>query len=202
MTTNRAHAFATLRAEAAGCRRCPLWRDATQTVFGEGPIDAEMMLVGEQPGQEEDLAGRPFVGPAGRILDRAMAEAGIDRGAVYVTNAVKHFKHEPRGKRRLHKKPNAGEIDACRWWVNHERELVRPRAIVALGVTAAGAMLGKPVAIGRVRGNPVQADGSTIWVTVHPSSLLRLPEPESRQREFARFVEDLGRAREWLERPG
>jgi DNA polymerase len=131
-----------------------------------------------------------------------MAEAGIDRGAVYVTNAVKHFKHEPRGKRRLHKKPNAGEIDACRWWVNNERKLVRPRAIVALGVTAAGAMLGKPVVIGRVRGNPVQADGSTVWVTVHPSSLLRLPEPESRQREFARFVEDLGRAREWLEWPG
>ena len=202
MTTNRAHAFATLRAEAAGCRRCPLWRNATQTVFGEGPIDAEMMLVGEQPGHEEDLAGRPFVGPAGRILDRAMAEAGFDRGTVYITNAVKHFKHEPRGKRRLHKKPNAGEIDACRWWVNNERKLVRPRAIVALGVTAAGAMLGKPVVIGRVRGNPVQADGSTVWVTVHPSSLLRLPEPESRQREFARFVEDLGRAREWLERPG
>jgi uracil-DNA glycosylase len=202
MTTNRAHAFATLRNEAAGCRRCPLWRNATQTVFGEGPIDAEMMLVGEQPGHDEDLAGRPFVGPAGRILDRAMAEAGIDRGTVYITNAVKHFKHEPRGKRRLHKKPNAGEIDACRWWVNNERELVRPRAIVALGVTAAGAMLGKPVVIGRVRGRPVVADGASVWVTVHPSSLLRLPDPESRHREFARFVEDLGRAREWLRRPG
>jgi len=202
MTTDPAHAFATLRNEAAGCRRCPLWRNATQTVFGEGPIDAEMMFVGEQPGHEEDLAGRPFVGPAGRILDRAMAAAGIDRGTVYLTNAVKHFKHEPRGKRRLHKKPNAGEIEACRWWVSNERKLVRPRAIVALGGTAAGAMLGKPVVIGRVRGNPVVADGSTVWVTVHPSSLLRLPDPESRHREFARFVEDLGRAREWLERPG
>jgi uracil-DNA glycosylase family protein len=167
-------------------------------VFGEGPADAEMMLVGEQPGHEEDLAGRPFVGPAGRILDWALAEAGIDRGSLYLTNAVKHFKHEPRGKRRLHKKPNAGEIEACRWWIDNERKLVRPRAIVALGVTAAGAVLGKPVVISRVRGSPVVADGASVWVTVHPSSLLRLPDRESRHREFARFVEDLALARQWL----
>jgi uracil-DNA glycosylase family protein len=200
VTSNLAQAFATLRNEAASCRRCPLWRDATQTVFGEGPADAEMMLVGEQPGHEEDLAGRPFVGPAGRILDRALAEAGIDRGRIYLTNAVKHFKHEPRGKRRLHKKPNAGEIEACRWWIDNERKLVRPRTIVALGVTAAGAVLGKPVVIGRVRGSPVVADGASVWVTVHPSSLLRLPDRESRRREFARFVEDLALARQWLGR--
>jgi uracil-DNA glycosylase family protein len=198
VTSNLAHAFATLRDEAARCRRCPLWCDATQTVFGEGPTDAEMMLVGEQPGHEEDLAGRPFVGPAGRILDRALAEAGIDRGGLYLTNAVKHFKHEPRGKRRLHKKPNAGEIEACRWWIENERKLVRPRAIVALGVTAAGAVLGKPVVIGRVRGRPVVANGASVWVTVHPSSLLRLPNRELRHREFARFVEDLARACQWL----
>jgi DNA polymerase len=200
MNRDVAHAFTTLRSEAAGCRRCPLWRDATQTVFGEGPTDAQMMLVGEQPGHEEDLAGRPFVGPAGRILDRALAAAGIDRGTIYLTNAVKHFKHEPRGKRRLHKKPNAGEIEACRWWIDNERKLVRPRAIVALGGTAAGAVLGRPVVIGRVRGKEIEVDGASVWVTVHPSSLLRLPDRESRQREFGRFVGDLILVREWVGR--
>jgi uracil-DNA glycosylase family protein len=200
VTSNLVQAFATLRNEAASCRRCPLWRGATQTVFGEGPADAEMMLVGEQPGHEEDLAGRPFVGRAGRILDRALAMAGLDRGGLYLTNAVKHFKHEPRGKRRLHKKPNAGEIEACRWWIDNERKLVRPRAIVALGVTAASAVLGKPVVIGRVRGSPTVVDGGSVWVTVHPSSLLRLPDRTSRRREFGRFVEDLALARDWLRR--
>jgi uracil-DNA glycosylase family protein len=198
MIDNAISALTALRLEAAGCQRCPLWRNATQTVFGEGPVDAEMMLVGEQPGHEEDLAGHPFVGPAGRLLDRALAEAGIDRGTVYVTNAVKHFKYEPRGKRRLHKKPNAGEIEACRWWIDNERKLVRPRAIVALGGTAAGTVLGKPVVIGRVRGNPVVVDGASVWVTVHPSSLLRLPDQESRRREFGRFVEDLVLAQRWV----
>jgi uracil-DNA glycosylase len=200
MSDNVIHAFARLRTEAAGCRRCPLWRDATQTVFGEGPVDAEMMLVGEQPGHEEDLAGRPFVGPAGRLLDRALAAAGIDRGTVYLTNAVKHFKHEPRGKRRLHKKPNAGEIEACRWWIDNERRLVRPRAVVALGSTAAGAVLGRPVVIGRVRGKEIAVDGGSVWITVHPSSLLRLPDRDSRHREFGRFVGDLILAREWVGR--
>jgi uracil-DNA glycosylase family protein len=201
ITDDMTRALTSLRTEAAGCRRCPLWRSATQTVFGEGPVNAEMMLVGEQPGHEEDLAGRPFVGPAGRVLDRALTEAGIERGTVYVTNAVKHFKHEPRGKRRLHKKPNAGEIEACRWWLDNERKLMRPQTIVALGATAAGSVLGKPVAIGRMRGNPIPVDGASVWVTVHPSSLLRLlslPDREVWQREFRRFVDDLVLARRWL----
>jgi len=201
MTDDMNRALTALRTEAAGCRRCLLWRSATQTVFGEGPVNAEMMLVGEQPGHEEDLAGRPFVGPAGRVLDRALTEAGIERGTVYVTNAVKHFKHEPRGKRRLHKKPHAGEIEACRWWLNNERKLMRPQTIVALGATAAGSVLGKTVAIGRVRGNPIPLDGASVWVTVHPSSLLRLlslPDRELWQREFRRFVDDLVLARRWL----
>jgi uracil-DNA glycosylase len=184
-----------LRAHAATCRRCPLWRNATQTVFGEGPASARMMLVGEQPGDREDLAGRPFIGPAGQILDQALAAAGIDRAKVYITNAVKHFKNEPRGKRRLHKKPGASEIEACRWWLDQEIALVRPRMTVALGATAAAALMRRHVTIGRIRGQAIESESGHLWITVHPSYLLRLPDEASRQREFARFVKDLGGAK-------
>ncbi len=189
---NSVAAWAALRDEAAGCQRCPLWQPATQTVFGEGPVDAAMMVVGEQPGDQEDLAGRPFVGPAGQVFDRAMAEAGIDRSRVYVTNAVKHFKFEPRGKRRIHAKPGVGEIDACRWWIEQERGILRPRMTVALGATAARSLTGKTVTISRERGRVLTlADGSSAWITVHPSYLLRLPDKVQAEEEFARFVEDL-----------
>jgi DNA polymerase len=192
-------ALAALGEEAAACRRCPLWKPATQTVFGEGPADARLMFVGEQPGDQEDLAGHPFVGPAGQVFDRALAEAGIDRAAAYVTNAVKHFKFEPRGKRRIHAKPNMSEIDACRWWVDQERAIVRPRLTVALGATAAQSLLGKSVTIARSRGAPILLDdGSEAWVTVHPSFLLRLPDEERRAEEYRLFVADLGRVRERL----
>lgn len=185
-------AWAALRDEAAGCQRCPLWKPATQTVFGEGPVDAAMMVVGEQPGDQEDLAGRPFVGPAGQVFDRAMAEAEIDRSRVYVTNAVKHFKFEPRGKRRIHAKPGVGEIDACRWWIEQERGILRPRMTVALGATAARSLTGKTVTISRERGRVLTlADGGAAWITVHPSYLLRLPDKMQAEEEFARFVEDL-----------
>jgi uracil-DNA glycosylase len=191
-----------LQSEAAHCRRCSLWRNATQTVFGEGPAPAAMMLVGEQPGDKEDLEGRPFVGPAGHVLDQALSEAGIDRKAVYITNAVKHFKNELRGKRRLHKKPNAGEIEACRWWLDQERHIVRPRLTVALGATAAAALLRRRVAITRLRGRLIEEDTLRLWITVHPSYLLRLPNERTRQREFVRFVRDLEGAREWLAASG
>lgn len=191
-------ALARLRNEAALCRRCSLWRNATQTVFGEGPAPAAMMLVGEQPGNRDDLSGHPFVGPAGAILDQALEAAGIDRASVYVTNAVKHFKSEARGKRRLHKKPNAGEIEACRWWLDKELKLVRPRLTVALGACAASALLRRRVAITQVRGRLVEAETLRLWITVHPSYLLRLPHERTRQREFVRFVEDLEGARDWL----
>ena len=187
-----------LREAAAACQRCSLWRNATQTVFGEGPVPAKMMLVGEQPGDKEYLAGHPFVGPAGVILDRALNAAGIDRAKVYVTNAVKHFKNEPRGKRRLHKKPNAGEIEACRWWLDEEIALVRPRLTVALGATAAVALMRRPVTIGRLRGEAIEIESGALWITVHPSYLLRLPDEPSRQCEFARFVKDLEGAKAWL----
>ncbi|MBD8678651.1 UdgX family uracil-DNA binding protein [Sphingomonas sp. CFBP 13720] len=188
-------AWAALRDEASACRRCPLWQPATQTVFGEGPVDAEMMVVGEQPGDQEDLAGRPFVGPAGQVFDRAMAAAEIDRTRVYVTNAVKHFKFEPRGKRRIHSKPVAGEIDACRWWIEHERGIIRPKMTIALGATAARSLLGRTVTIVRERGRVVPlADGGAGWITVHPSYLLRLPDKAQAEDEFARFVEDLRQA--------
>ncbi len=157
-----------------------------------------MMLVGEQPGDKEDIEGRPFVGPAGRVLDQALEAAGIDRASVYVTNAVKHFKNEPRGKRRLHRKPNAGEIEACRWWLDRERSIVRPRLTVALGATAAAALLGRRVAITRLRGRVIEEAAMRLWITVHPSYLLRLPDERARQREFVRFVRDLEGAREWL----
>jgi len=182
----------TVRAAAQGCRACDLWKRGTQTVFGEGPKKAALMLVGEQPGDQEDLAGHPFVGPAGKLLDRALAEAGIDRSTVYVTNVVKHFKWEPRGKRRIHKKPNAGEITACRPWLETEIALVKPRAIVCLGATAAQALLGKGFKVTAHRGAPVSSPlAPLVMATVHPSSLLRAPDDETRQRETRRFIEDL-----------
>ena len=193
---NATLALDALREEAASCRRCPLWKPATQTVFGEGPASATLLFVGEQPGDQEDLAGRPFVGPAGQVFDRALAEAGIDRATTYVTNAVKHFKFEPRGKRRIHAKPGAGEIEACRWWIDQEREIIRPVLTVALGATAAQSLIGKAVTISRVRGSPIAlADGSEAWVTVHPSFLLRIPEEDRKAEEHARFIEDLQKIR-------
>jgi DNA polymerase len=178
--------------DARKCRRCELYRHATQTVFGEGPLDAKIMFVGEQPGDQEDLAGRPFVGPAGEVFDAALEKAGIDRSTVYVTNAVKHFKFVARGKRRIHDKPNSGEIAACRWWIEHERELIRPPVTVALGATAARSLIGKIVTIGKVRGEPLMLDdGSECWVTVHPSSLLRIPDPGARREARSLFVRDL-----------
>src|SRR4051812_19814698 len=181
-------------AEAVDCRRCELWKPATQVVFGEGPADARIMMIGEQPGDQEDLAGRPFVGPAGQGLDRAMAEAGLDRRQVYVTNAVKHFKFEPRGKRRIHQKPGSTEIAACKFWLDIEREEIRPVVTVMLGATAAQAVLGRTVTISRERGRPIPLEGNTQgFVTVHPSFLLRLPDPRAKEREYRAFVEDLRR---------
>ena len=181
-----------LAQDAKDCQRCPLYRTATQTVFGEGPAHAPVMLVGEQPGDQEDLQGRPFVGPAGKILDRALADAGVDRSRVYVTNAVKHFKFEPRGKKRLHKKPSAGEIEACKWWLDQELELVKPALTVALGATAARALAGRTVAIGTSRGRLIELrDGLPGLVTIHPSFLLRMPDPEIKAQEYRRFVQDL-----------
>jgi DNA polymerase len=180
--------------DARKCTRCELYKFGTQTVFGEGPLDASLMFVGEQPGDQEDLAGRPLVGPAGQLFDAALEKAGIDRSTVYVTNAVKHFKFVQRGKRRIHNKPGAGEIEACRWWIAHERELIRPPVTVALGATAARSLLDKTVTISRVRGAPLKAeDGSEVWVTVHPSFLLRIPEEDRKREERALFVRDLKR---------
>jgi DNA polymerase len=185
-------AWAALREEAAHCTRCDLYRHATQTVFGEGPVDADLVFVGEQPGDQEDLTGRPFVGPAGQVFDRALAGAGIDRARVYVSNAVKHFKFEQRGKRRIHSKPDAGETTACRWWIEQELALVKPRVTVALGATAARSLFGKAMTISRERGRPHDLpDGGEAWITVHPSFLLRLPDEEARHLEFAKFVQDL-----------
>ena len=195
--TNIAASWAALRDEAAACTRCDLHRCATQTVFGEGPLDARILFVGEQPGDQEDLAGRPFVGPAGELFDAALEAAGIERSTTYVTNAVKHFKFVLRGKRRIHQKPDISEIDACRWWLDQERVLIRPPLTVALGATAARALTGKAVTIAKVRNAPLTlADGGECWVTVHPSYLLRLPDPDARRTERARFVDDLKRIRD------
>jgi probable DNA metabolism protein len=192
---NSQAAWEALRDEAAACTRCHLHRCATQTVFGEGPVDARLMLVGEQPGDQEDLAGRPFVGPAGQLLDKALGEAGVDRSAAYVTNAVKHFKFEQRGKRRIHAKPDGSEIDACRWWIEQERMLIRPPVTVALGATAARALLGRVVTISRTRGQQqTLEDGGECWVTIHPSYLLRIDDRGKAAEEYARFVEDLRHA--------
>jgi probable DNA metabolism protein len=189
---NAAQALEALREEARHCRRCSLWRPATQTVFGAGPTDAKLLFIGEQPGDQEDLAGLPFVGPAGQLFDRALQAAGIERGKTYVSNAVKHFKFEPRGKRRIHAKPNTSEIEACRWWIAQEREIVKPLVTVALGGTAAQSLFSKTVTISKVRGTAMAlGDGSEGWVTVHPSYLLRIPEEDRRQEEYARFVGDL-----------
>ena len=180
------------RQDAESCHRCPLYKNATQTVFGEGPAHARVVFVGEQPGDQEDLQGKPFVGPAGAMFDRALAEADIDRTLVYVTNAVKHFKFEPRGKRRLHKKPNNAEIEACHWWLENEFKLLKPHLAVALGATAARALMGRDVTISRVRGKLMRLrEGVDGFITVHPSFLLRLPDAESKEREFGNFVSDL-----------
>ena len=189
---NAAKALEALREESAHCRRCPLWKPATQTVFGEGPLEADIVFVGEQPGDREDLAGRPFVGPAGQLFDRALVEAGIDRQRTYVTNAVKHFKFELRGKRRIHERPNGGEISACRWWLDQERALIRPKITVALGATAAWSLFGKAMTISALRGEAQNLpDGGEAWVTVHPSYLLRVRD--NKDEEYASFVDDLRR---------
>jgi DNA polymerase len=184
--------IAAVRDAAKDCQACDLYKRGTQTVFGEGAVRAELMLIGEQPGDQEDLTGRPFVGPAGQLLDRALDEAGIDRASVYVTNVVKHFKWEPRGKRRIHKKPNASEIAACRPWLDAEIQLVKPRAIVCLGATAAQAILGKTFKVTQDHGEFVQSPlAPIVLATVHPSSLLRAPDDETRRRETKRFIGDL-----------
>jgi uracil-DNA glycosylase len=181
-----------LRREAASCRACPLWENATQTVFGEGPPDAGIIFVGEQPGDKEDREGRPFVGPAGLLLDRALAEAGIDRSRVYVTNAVKHFKFEPRGKRRLHKRPSAGEIKICRRWLLDEIEVISPRLVVALGATAAQSLAGRAISVRANRGAVLDlANGLKVFVTIHPSALLRLEDEDDKRLGYADLVKDL-----------
>ncbi|HVB69535.1 MAG TPA: UdgX family uracil-DNA binding protein [Acetobacteraceae bacterium] len=185
-------ALDTAAREAASCRRCPLGGPATQTVFGEGPAGARVMFIGEQAGDQEDVIGRPFVGPAGQLLDRALEEAGIDRRAVWISNAVKHFKFIERGRRRLHQTPQAPEIEACRFWLDVERVRLRPALLVLLGATAARAVLGRPVTIGRERGRPIRlSEHETALVTVHPSFLLRVPDEAARTREYAAFVADL-----------
>lgn len=182
----------TVRKRARSCKACPLWKNATQTVFGEGKSSAKIFLIGEQPGDQEDKEGHPFVGPAGRLLDRALAEAGIDRDTCYVTNAVKHFKWEPRGKRRIHKKPSPREVAACRPWLEAELRLIHPAVVVCLGATAAAAILGPKVRILRDRGRTFSsALAGTVLVTIHPSMLLRIPDREAADAEYQRFVDDL-----------
>jgi DNA polymerase len=181
-----------LRKAAASCRACPLWKSGTQTVFGEGPKNARVLMIGEQPGDQEDRAGRPFVGPAGKLLDRALIEAGVDRSQVYVTNAVKHFKWEPRGPRRIHKKPNAREIRACRPWLEAEVDRLQPELIVCLGATAAQSVHGPAIRVTQQRGEKLETSfGIPSLITIHPSALLRLPPGADRKAEFARFVDDL-----------
>ena len=187
--------LAKLAETEAACTRCPLYRDATQVVPGEGPSRATLMLVGEQPGDKEDIAGKPFVGPAGRVLDRALRDAGIDRKKTFVTGAVKHFKHEMRGKRRLHKRPNNYEIERCKIWLDNERRLVQPSTIIALGVSAARGLTGKTVTINKIRGEALSlADGTRLFVTVHPSSLLRIGDENDKQTAYRQFVADLKKA--------
>jgi DNA polymerase len=181
-----------MRREAETCKRCPLYRNATQTVFGEGPRDAPVVFVGEQPGDQEDLAGRPFVGPAGKLFDRALEDAGLDRSRAYVTNAVKHFKFEPRGKRRIHKKPNAGEVRACRWWLEGELSAIKPDLVVALGSTAAQALAGHAIPVTKARG-AFEFPAHQGFITVHPSFLLRVPDEASKAREYRALLRDLKR---------
>jgi uracil-DNA glycosylase len=181
-----------LRRAAAGCTACPLWKKGTQTVFGAGQPQAKILFVGEQPGNDEDLAGKPFVGPAGKLLDKALEEAGIDRDDVYVTNVVKHFKWEPKGKRRIHKKPNGREIAACRPWLDAEIDLLKPEVLVCLGATAAQALLGKDFRVTEQRGRWIKSPlAAHVMATVHPSSILRAPDDETRRIERARLVADL-----------
>ncbi|ODT48864.1 UdgX family uracil-DNA binding protein [Devosia sp. 63-57] len=195
------HSLGDAGAAVQACKRCPLYEHATQAVFGQGPERAEVMFVGEQPGDQEDLQGRPFVGPAGQVLDDVIEKVGIDRNKVYVTNAVKHFKFEPRGKRRIHQRPDGGEVQACKFWLNLERDFVRPKVIVALGATAAQSLLGKAsVTVSKMRGQPMTLpDGSVLFITNHPSYLLRIPDVEGRQRERAKFEADLAVVREMIE---
>ncbi|HEX4407529.1 MAG TPA: UdgX family uracil-DNA binding protein [Xanthobacteraceae bacterium] len=190
--------IAALRAEASACQRCALHTAATQTVFGEGPENARIVFVGEQPGDQEDLAGKPFVGPAGEMFNRALAEAAIDRGIVYVTNAVKHFKYEPRGKRRIHQRPNAGEVRACKWWLDRELTTIEPELIVALGATAAQSLAGRSVSVLRERG-PADFAGRSGFISIHPSFLLRLPDAAAKKKEYENFVADLHRIRVLME---
>jgi uracil-DNA glycosylase family protein len=190
-----------LREEASGCKACDLWKRGTQTVFGEGKQSSTVMFIGEQPGDKEDLSGRPFVGPAGALLDRALEEAGIDRTKVYVTNVVKHFKWEPRGKRRIHKKPNAVEIAACRPWLDAEISVVKPKAIVCLGSTAAQAVIGPKFRVSIQRAQFVKSPlAPLVTATVHPSSILRAPSDEARHLETKRFIDDLKKIRAAIER--
>ena len=184
--------LAEARAEVQGCQRCPLFEHATQAVFGEGPERAAIMFVGEQPGDQEDLEGRPFVGPAGKLFDKALERAGIDRRKAYVTNAVKHFKFVPRGKRRLHQRPNGGEISACRFWLELERAFVKPKVIVALGATAVQSLLGRTATITSLRGKPIELDdGTLLYVTIHPSYLLRIRDGTEARAEERAFEADL-----------
>ncbi|HKS26052.1 MAG TPA: UdgX family uracil-DNA binding protein [Thermoanaerobaculia bacterium] len=193
-------ALSTLKAEAADCRACDLWKTGTQTVFGEGKSTSTVMFIGEQPGDKEDLAGRPFVGPAGALLDKALGEAGIDRTKVYVTNVVKHFKWEPRGKRRIHKKPNGTEINACRPWLDAEIRVVKPQAIICLGSTAAQAVIGPKFRVSVQRGEFVKSPlAPLVTATVHPSSILRAPTDEGRRAETKRFIDDLKKIRAAIE---
>lgn len=181
-----------LRHAARNCRACPLWKTGTQTVFGDGSYHAKVMFVGEQPGNDEDIAGKPFVGPAGKLLDNARVEAGINRDDVYVTNAVKHFKWEPKGKRRFHKKPNAREIAACRPWLEAELSVLKPRVLVCLGATAAQSLLGKDFRVSRRRGQLIDSPlAEKVMATVHPSSILRAPDDDARHAELEKFVADL-----------
>ncbi len=192
--------LAAIAKQAKSCTRCPLYRNATQTVFGEGPSTADIMMVGEQPGDQEDLQGHPFVGPAGRELDKALAGAGLDRKQVYITNAVKHFKNEPRGKRRLHKRPDRSEVQACKWWLDQEIAIVQPQLILALGVTAANILTGKAVVLSRLRGKVLELPGGHRgMVTTHPSSILRMPDEPSRHAARAALTEDLKKARKALQ---
>jgi uracil-DNA glycosylase family protein len=182
--------------KAERCTRCPLYRNATQVVFGEGSARAHVMLVGEQPGDKEDLAGHPFVGPAGRVLDEALESAKLDRSSIYLTNAVNHFKHELRGKKRLHKRPNRYEIERCRWWLDKELAIIRPRVVVALGATAAEALLDRPVSIGRERNKVLEFAGKQALITMHPSAILRMRESADRASAMKLLVRDLKHVRE------
>ena len=187
-----------MRREAEACTRCPLYGPATQLVFGEGPADAPIMFVGEQPGDQEDLAGRPFVGPAGQVFDRALAAAGIVRKDAYVTGAVKHFKFEPRGKRRIHSKPGRTEVVSCRHWLDRELAAVRPKLVVALGATAAFSLAGRPVAVTKERGSIRQLGDRAMLVTLHPSYILRLTDADAAARAYDELVSDLKLAKRWL----